>query len=103
MHDQKVRPLTNRQREVLALMCEGLPNKLIGRRLAISCGTVKVHASCVFRALRVRSRVEAVLYVHRNRLSPALAANPTSASDACDGSVFERASNTEPCLAAEVV
>ena len=32
--------LTPRQLEVLELLCEGLPNKLIGRQLDIACGTV---------------------------------------------------------------
>jgi two-component system nitrate/nitrite response regulator NarL len=46
---------------VLALLCEGLPNKLIGRRLKISSGTVKVHISNIFRALNVSNRLQAVL------------------------------------------
>jgi DNA-binding NarL/FixJ family response regulator len=53
--------LTQREKEVLALLCEGLPNKLIGRRLKISSGTVKVHISNIFRALSVSNRLQAVL------------------------------------------
>ena len=52
---------TPRQLEVLALLCEGLPNKLICRRLNIASGTVKVHISCIFRELGVASRLQAVL------------------------------------------
>lgn len=53
--------LTPRQREVLAMLCEGLPNKLIARRLNISDGTVKVHVVHVLRALKVSSRLQAVV------------------------------------------
>jgi DNA-binding NarL/FixJ family response regulator len=53
--------LTARELEVLTLLSEGLPNKLIGRRLKISSGTVKVHISNIFRALHVSNRLQAVL------------------------------------------
>ena len=53
--------LTPRQIEVLSLLCEGLPNKLICRRLNIATGTVKVHISCILRELGVTSRLQAVV------------------------------------------
>jgi DNA-binding CsgD family transcriptional regulator len=53
--------LTPRQLEVLALLCEGLPNKLIGRRLNISSATVKIHVANILRALNVASRLQAVV------------------------------------------
>ena len=53
--------LTPRQLDVLALLCEGLPNKLIARRLNISAGTVKVHVVHIHRALGVSSRLQAVV------------------------------------------
>ena len=53
--------LTPRQLEVLAMLCEGLPNKLIARRLNISAGTVKVHIVHIHRALKVSSRLQAVV------------------------------------------
>lgn len=53
--------LTPRQLEVLALLCEGLPNKLISRRLNIANGTVKVHVVQILRALNVTSRLQAVV------------------------------------------
>lgn len=53
--------LTGRQLEVLALLCEGLPNKLICRRLGISPGTVKSHISSILRELGVGSRLQAVV------------------------------------------
>ena len=57
--------LTQRQLEVLALLCEGLPNKLICRRLNIATGTVKVHISCILRELGVTSRLQAVVAARR--------------------------------------
>lgn len=55
--------LSARQREVLALALQGLPNKSIARRLQIAEGTVKVHLSMVYRALGVRNRVSALCRV----------------------------------------
>jgi DNA-binding NarL/FixJ family response regulator len=57
--------LTPRQLEVLALLCEGLPNKLICRQLAISAGTVKAHISGILRELGVTSRLQAVVAARR--------------------------------------
>ena len=53
--------LTPRQKDVLALLLQGKPNKLIARDLGISEGTVKIHLAAIFRALNVRNRVEAVV------------------------------------------
>ena len=55
------RHLTPRQIEVLTLLCQGLPNKLIGRQLKISSDTVKVHVSGILRTLNVSSRLQAVI------------------------------------------
>ena len=57
--------LTPRQREVLGLLCEGLPNKLICRRLDISCGTVKAHIAVILRELGVSTRLQAVVEAQR--------------------------------------
>ena len=57
--------LTPRQLEVLALLCEGLPNKLIARRLDMASGTVKVHVVRILRALSVANRLQAVLEAGR--------------------------------------
>lgn len=55
--------LSARQRQVLALALQGLPNKTIARRLQIAEGTVKVHLSMVYRALGVSNRVGALCRV----------------------------------------
>jgi DNA-binding NarL/FixJ family response regulator len=52
--------LTNREREILALLAEGLGNKQIGGRLGISPSTVKTHLELLFEKLGVSSRAEAV-------------------------------------------
>jgi len=51
--------LTPRQSEVLDLMCQGLSNKVIGRRLNLSENTVRGHVQAVLAALQVSSRSEA--------------------------------------------
>ena len=51
--------LTERQREVLRLLADGMGNKDICHRLDLSEGTVKVHIAAIFRALNVRNRTEA--------------------------------------------
>lgn len=55
------RLLTERQIDVMRLLSQGKPNKLIARDLGISEGTVKIHLAAIFRALNVRNRVEAVV------------------------------------------
>jgi DNA-binding NarL/FixJ family response regulator len=55
--------LTPRQSEVLALLLQGQPNKLIARELNLSVETVKDHVAAVLRALNVSSRTQAVLAV----------------------------------------
>jgi DNA-binding CsgD family transcriptional regulator len=57
--------LTRRQKEVFALLCEGLTNKHICRRLNIAQPTVKAHVSAILRAIGVSNRVEAVLWAVR--------------------------------------
>lgn len=57
--------LTERQIDVLRLLSKGKPNKLIARDLNISEGTVKIHLAAIFRALKVRNRVEAVVASRR--------------------------------------
>ena len=55
--------LTPRQTDVLALLLQGKPNKLIARDLNLSVETVKDHVAAVLRTLNVSSRTQAVLAV----------------------------------------
>lgn len=62
--------LSAREREVLALVVEGLPNKLIARRLEISEKTVKAHLTSVFRTIGVDDRTQAAIWGTRNGIGP---------------------------------
>ena len=53
--------LTERQGEVLALMVQGLPNKVICRKLNLAEGTVKIHVTAILKALNVANRTQAVI------------------------------------------
>lgn len=57
--------LTERQAQVLALMVRGLSNRDIADQLQLSEGTVKIHATAVFKALGVNSRTQALVAVAR--------------------------------------
>jgi len=58
--------LTPREREVLALLADGLPNKLIARRLDISEKTVKAHLTNIFHRIGVTDRTQAALWAQRH-------------------------------------
>ncbi len=65
-------PLTGREREVRALLAQGLPDKLIAERLVLSVKTVEKHVSSVLRKTGARNRTELAAQAagHRPR-SPA--------------------------------
>ena len=66
---ERIRPLkealTNREREVLILLSEGLTNKSIALRLGISENTVKFHVNAIMSKLGAQSRTEAVVRAAR--------------------------------------
>lgn len=62
--------LTDRQRAVLSCLAQGQANKEIGRTLAISPATVKVHLAQIFGVLGVANRTEAVIAAGRLGLIP---------------------------------
>ena len=62
--------LTERERDVLALVIEGLNNTQIAGRLIISPSTVKSHVSNILAKLGVASRTEAVTLALRNKIIP---------------------------------
>jgi DNA-binding NarL/FixJ family response regulator len=57
--------LTARQIDVLQLLVQGLPNKLIARELELSPATIKTHVAAGLRALNVRNRTQAVFALAR--------------------------------------
>lgn len=58
--------MTQRERETLQLIAQGLNNKLIARALGISDGTVKVYVKNLLRKLNVHSRLELSVWAHQN-------------------------------------
>ena len=57
--------LTERQAQVLCLMVRGLSNRDIGAEMGLSEGTIKIHATAVYKALGVTSRTQALVAVSR--------------------------------------
>jgi DNA-binding NarL/FixJ family response regulator len=57
--------LTQRQGDVMLLLVQGKPNKMICRDLRLSEGTVKVHISAILKALNVHSRSQAIVELAR--------------------------------------
>jgi DNA-binding NarL/FixJ family response regulator len=62
--------VTPRELEVLRLLAEGLPNKIIAQRLSISDHTVKFHVNAILAKLGAQSRTEAVTLAIRRGLVP---------------------------------
>ncbi|MGZ5398540.1 MAG: response regulator [Nocardioides sp.] len=62
--------LTGREREVLLMVRDGLPNKIIARRLEISERTVKAHLTHIFQRLDVTDRTQAAIWAERNLDQP---------------------------------
>lgn len=65
----KLALLTARERAVIALIGEGLPNKQISLRMSISETTVRHHLTSIFDKLGVTSRLELVIYAYRHGLA----------------------------------
>ena len=69
--EKAIPALTNRQRQIIRLVSEGLSNKEIGRRLKITDGTVKVHLHKIFEKLEIANRTALVaLYLSQGTKEP---------------------------------
>ena len=64
-------PLTGRERDVLSLVCEGLPNAEIGGRLHLAESTIKTHVKALLAKTGCRNRVELIVHAFRHRLAAA--------------------------------
>lgn len=69
----KIAAVTPREREVIALVAEGMKNKQIGGRLSISEITVRHHLTSIFAKLGIADRLELMLYAFRHHLVKPLA------------------------------
>ena len=66
---KKISTLTDRERQVIALIAEGLKNRQIAERLFISPTTVTHHLSSIYSKLGVSDRLELVIYAFANKLA----------------------------------
>jgi DNA-binding NarL/FixJ family response regulator len=73
-HQQKQqtanKALTDREKDVLQGLVDGLSNKEIADKLFISDKTVKIHVSKIFKKLNVKSRSQVVIYAVQNQVVP---------------------------------
>jgi DNA-binding NarL/FixJ family response regulator len=74
--EQRAAGLTERESEVLGLVAEGLPNKLIARRLEISDKTVKAHLTRVFERIGVSDRTQAAIWAREHGVAAGRAREP---------------------------
>lgn len=82
--DRYVAPVTQREREILGLIVEGLSNGMIAARLAISEQTVKNHTSSILRKLSVSDRTAAAVFAIRAGWAPLHAADGVTGSRVTD-------------------
>jgi len=66
---KKISSLTERERQVISLIAEGLKNRQIAERLFISPTTVTHHLSSIYSKLGVSDRLELVIYAFANKLA----------------------------------
>ena len=60
---------TDRQRQVLTLLAQGLPNKIIARQLGMQEGTVKVHVRFIMRKLGAANRTQVAILSQATNLA----------------------------------
>jgi two-component system nitrate/nitrite response regulator NarL len=70
--------LTDRERQIMRLVSEGLSNKEIGRRLNIADGTIKVHLHHIFQKLEISNRTLLAALAVSQQKSPASARESNS-------------------------
>lgn len=68
----KLAKLTNRERQILWHISNGLSNKKVGIDLNITEGTVKVHVKSILKKLNINNRTQAAIYVHEKGVAECL-------------------------------
>ncbi|ULR29423.1 two-component system response regulator NarL [Dickeya fangzhongdai] len=63
-----IQQLTPREKDILKLIAQGMPNKVIARKLTITESTVKVHVKHLLKKMKLRSRVEAAVWVVQEKI-----------------------------------
>lgn len=66
--DSNLKPLTQREKEVLQILAKGESNKEIANTLCISEHTVKIHLKNILRKLHMNNRIQAAIYAHQQGL-----------------------------------
>lgn len=66
--DRSIQQLTPRERDILKLLAQGLANKVIARKLSITESTVKVHVKHLLKKMKLKSRVEAAVWVLQEKV-----------------------------------
>lgn len=61
-HRRPYEPLTDREAQILEMVCQGKGNRMIAMRLGLSEGTIKSHLRNLYRKLRVQTRAEAAAF-----------------------------------------
>ncbi len=74
---RKVNEMTERERQVIELICKGMRNKGIAEKLFITETTVRHHLTSVFNKLEVGTRLELVIYAFKNQLVKLPVNHPT--------------------------
>jgi len=78
---RKAARLTQREREIIVLLCQGRKNKQIAQQLNLSEATVRHYLTSVFGKLAVTDRLELAIYAYRHGLQHLPAAEPNAAGE----------------------
>ena len=79
LEEARLRSVTKREREIIALICQGLKNRQIAERLSLSETTVRHHLTSIFSKLNINDRFELIIYSHTHRLCELRVWNSTEA------------------------
>lgn len=66
--DRNISQLIPRERDIPKLIAQGLPNKMIAHYLDITESTIKAHVKHMLRKMKFKSRIEAAVWVHQERI-----------------------------------